>query len=273
MLNFLCIRRARGGPRRQVHERGVLHLRQEHVLVPRRRLGLSQEHQANAKAELPVEHANSVTVIRVSDTLRAYANGRKEDWDSHLSLRLGAFLHRPRSTPGPRLQLSPPHQWHRVTTTSLPASRRQTTRSGCARWRLRCGSCSRRRRPTGRRSSMRAASTRCSRSATGCCCGPRSCSTPPTSVSCARGGTVPSRCSPARAPTPTPSRCHVACAAARPSTSTASNPSLSVSGPRRPRGQSLTVTGGRAGGGAAAQPPPSARSQALPGALEGPHVR
>ena len=32
-----------------------------------------------------------------------------------------------------------------------------------------------------------------------------------TWVSCARGGTVPSRCSPARAPTPTPSRCRVAC--------------------------------------------------------------
>ena len=44
----------------------------------------------------------------------------------------------------------------------------------------------------------------------------------------------------ARAPTPAPSRCGVACAAARPSTSTASNPSLSVSGPHRPRGPSPT---------------------------------
>ena len=71
----------------------------------------------------------------------------------------------------------------RLTTTSPPASRRRITRSGCA-------SCSLWRRPTGRRSPTRAASTWCFRSATACCCGPRSCSTPPTLVSCARGGTV-----------------------------------------------------------------------------------
>ena len=73
------------------------------------------------------------------------------------------------------------------------------------------------------------------------------------------GGTVPSRCSPARAPTPAPSRCHVACAAARPSAPTASNPSLSVSGPRRPRGPSPTRDRRASTGGAAAQPPPGAR--------------
>ena len=86
------------------------------------------------------------------------------------------------------------------------------------------------------------------------------------------GGTVPSRCSPARAPTPAPSRCHVACAAARPSAPTASNPSLSVSGPRRPRGPSPTRDRRASTGGAAAQPPPGARSHALTGALAGSNI-
>ena len=147
-----------------------------------------------------VERANGV----ISDTLRAYANGRKDDWDSHLTLAefainttasmLGDDL-----TPffvgrgaHPRRPLSPPH--HDLAVGDSTASRRGLR--ACARWRRRCGSCSRRRRPTGRRSSMRAASTRCSRSATGCCCGPRSCSTPPTLVSCALALPRRMRCSP-----------------------------------------------------------------------------
>ena len=68
---------------------------------------------------------------------------------------------------------------------------------------------------------------------------------PPKLRSCARGGTVPSHCSPARAPTPIPSRCRVACAAALPSTSIASNPSLSVPGPRRPGARFRPGAGGR----------------------------
>ena len=67
----------------------------------------------------------------------------------------------------PRLPISPSHQ-------DRTAGESRTARSECNRLRrrrcsLRCGR-------GGRRSSARAGSTRCSRGATGCCSGPRSCS-------------------------------------------------------------------------------------------------
>ena len=63
----------------------------------------------------------------------------------------------------PRLPLSPPH--HDLAADESPAHYAQGMR------RPRRGSCSRRRWWSGRQSSPRAASTRCSRWATGCCCG------------------------------------------------------------------------------------------------------
>ncbi len=105
-----------------------------------------------------MERANGV----VSDTLRVFPNGRKDDWDDHLSrpvpLTVTVFtinnlnLNRDRdaseSTLGgdltpffidrganPRLPLSPPRDL--TTRTSPPASRRHITRSemrGCGRW-------------------------------------------------------------------------------------------------------------------------------------------
>ena len=144
-------------------------------------VGSAYHKNTNAK----VERGNGV----ISDTLRAYVNGRKDDLDSHLTLAKFA-IENTASTLGdgstlffirvdrgvhPRLPLSPPH--HDLAAGESPAHFAQRMRA------------------------MEA-----TRSATGCCCGPRSCSTPPTSVSCACGGTVPSRCWPARAPTTTPSR-------------------------------------------------------------------
>ena len=128
-------------------------------------VGSAYHKNTNAK----VERANGV----ISDTLRAYANGRKDDWDSHLTLAEFA-INNTASTLGddltpffidrgahPRLPLSPPH--HDLAAGESPAHFAQRMRA------------------------MEA-----TRSATGCCCGPRSCSTPPTLVSCARGGTAPS---------------------------------------------------------------------------------
>ena len=76
-------------------------------------VGSAYHKNTNAK----VERANGV----ISDTLRAYANGRKDDWDSHLTLAEFA-IDNAASTLGdnltpffidrgahPRLPLSPPH--------------------------------------------------------------------------------------------------------------------------------------------------------------------
>ena len=75
-------------------------------------VGSAYHKNTNAK----VEQAKGV----ISDTLRAYANGRKDDWDSHLTLAEFA-IHNTASTLGddltpffidsghPRLPLSPPH--------------------------------------------------------------------------------------------------------------------------------------------------------------------
>ena len=67
-------------------------------------VGPAYHENTNAKAE----RANGV--VRVSDTLRAYADGRKDDWDSQLRLAIfavnntastlgDAFVHRLRRTP------------------------------------------------------------------------------------------------------------------------------------------------------------------------------
>ena len=104
----------------------------------------------------------------ISDTLRAHANGRKNDWDSHFTLAEFAINNTASTfsddlTPffmdrgaHPRLPLSPPHH-------DLAAGESPVDYAHRMQWTPRCGSCSRRRRPTVRRSSMRAASTRCSR--------------------------------------------------------------------------------------------------------------
>ncbi len=49
--------------------------------MPHCRLGVPQEHQRQ------VERANGV----IGDTLRAYANGRKDDWDRQLPLAVFAI--------------------------------------------------------------------------------------------------------------------------------------------------------------------------------------
>ena len=75
----LLSRRMGGGPRLQVRQRGVQRLRQEHGLISYRRLGAPQALKStNAK----VERANGV----IRDTLCAYANGRKDNWDDHPQL-------------------------------------------------------------------------------------------------------------------------------------------------------------------------------------------
>ena len=86
--------------------------------MPHRRLGLSQEHQ----------RANGV----ISDTLRAYANGRKDDWDSHLTLAEFA-INNAASTLGDNLT---PFFIDRGAHPRLPPSQphddgRRTTRSAC----------------------------------------------------------------------------------------------------------------------------------------------
>ena len=84
----------------------------------RRYLIIGAAHYKNTNAK--DERANGV----ISDTLLAYANSRRDDWDSHLPLAF--FIDH-----GARTPVS--HSC-RLTTTSPPASRRRTTRSGCARW-------------------------------------------------------------------------------------------------------------------------------------------
>ena len=102
-------------------------------------------------ANVKVERANGI----ISDTLRAHADVSKDDWDSNLTLAELA-INNTASTLGddstpfltyrgahPRLPLSPPHR-------DLAAGE-SPAHSGCAQWRRRRGSCSRRHRQTGRR--------------------------------------------------------------------------------------------------------------------------
>ena len=160
-----------------------------------------------------------------------------------------------RSKATSRLPPSPPHRlhlrrvwahcaqrtWQAEETTREAASRspparlpRHTTlraRDERSRWRRRRGSRSRRRRRSGRRSSTRAGSTRSAGRVIGCYGGPKELldAAGIGELRSRRDGPFgPSQRSPARAPTPTPSRCRAECAAALPSTQIASGPSLSV---------------------------------------------
>ena len=95
-------------------------------------IGSAYHKNTNSK----VERANGV----ICDTLRAYANGRKDDWDRHLTLAefaiknaastLGDYL-----TPffidsgaHPRLPPSPPHD------DRIAGESQRTTRSACGPW-------------------------------------------------------------------------------------------------------------------------------------------
>ena len=134
-------------------------------------VGSAYHKNTNAK----LERANCV----ISDTLRAYANGQKDDWNSHLPLAVFA-INEAASALGGDLT---PFKASSSTAARIPGSRcqcrrratparrtspRRTTRSGCGPWRLLCGSCSRRRRRSGRRSSTQAASTQYSKWASAC---------------------------------------------------------------------------------------------------------
>ena len=118
-------------------------------------VGSEYHKDTNAKAE----RANGV----ISDALRAYADCRKNDRGSHLPLAV-IVIHNAASGLSSTAERIPGSRCRRRVKTARRTRRRRTTRSGCGRWRR----------------------------TTGCCCGPRSCSTPPTYVSCARGGTAPS---------------------------------------------------------------------------------
>ena len=151
-------------------------------------IGSAYSKNTNAK----VERTNGV----ISDTLCAYANGRKDGWDRHLTLAESA-INEAASMLGdnlspffidrgahPRLPLSPPHDDRSAPVTGesqahfaqrLRATVRELLAAAQAEWRAKLDA--------GRVDTV-------FRVATGCCCGPRSCSTPPTSVSCAGAGPV-----------------------------------------------------------------------------------
>ena len=136
-------------------------------------VGSAYHKNTNAKAE----RAHGA----IGDTLRADANGRKDDWDKQLTLAELA-INGAASTLGgeadttpffidrgahPRLVLSAPHAESSSPITPR-RSRRANMRSGRARSKRRRESCWRRRRRPARRSSTRVGSTRCSRWATAC---------------------------------------------------------------------------------------------------------
>ncbi len=95
--------------------------------MPHRRIGVPQKHQSgNAK----VERATGV----ISDTLRAYASGRKDNWDGHLPFTVFAMINNAALTLGgeltpfftdrcahPRLPLSPPHDDQTTNRRTSPA--------------------------------------------------------------------------------------------------------------------------------------------------------
>ena len=102
-------------------------------------VGLAYHKNTSAK----MARANGV----ISDTLRANANGRKDDWESHLMLAEFAINNMTSVLAGifttyfidrehTRTYLCPLR-----TTTALLASRPHIIRSGCGQWSQRCGSC------------------------------------------------------------------------------------------------------------------------------------
>ena len=147
-------------------------------------------------APTPTAARTAATAVTRSPSLPCTSSVQQLKHRINARRPLDAFLHRPRP-PSPNLAASPRNGRRQVA-----GGARLTARSGSARWRRRCGSCSRRRRQRGRRRSTRAGATRHSRSAT----------------ALLRTKELPRRMR------------------ALPSTSIASNQSLSVPGPRRPRG-------------------------------------
>ena len=109
----------------------VYPLRQKHGLVPHRRLGPPQGHQRQGR-----ERSRRQCRV-ISDALRAYTNGRKDDWDSQLTLAEFAIINAA-STLGDNLTpffidcgAHPRPRSLRHTTTAPTASCRRTMRSGC----------------------------------------------------------------------------------------------------------------------------------------------
>ena len=158
-----------------------------------------------------MQRANGV----IRDTLRANTSGRKDDWDSHLTLAELA-INNTASTIGDgltpffidhgehsRLPPSPPH--HDRTTGESPAHYAQQMQqmTATARELLAAAQAEvKAKLVAGRVDTVLQVGDRVLLRA-------KEFSTPLTSASCAHGGTVPSLCSSARAPTPTPSRCRV----------------------------------------------------------------
>ena len=144
-----------------------------------------------------VERADGV----IGDTLHAYANGSKDDWDDHPTLAVFG-INNVASTLGcdltpffidssthPRLPLSPPRDDRAIVEQAEHYQQRMRAIETAVRELLAAAATQAERT----RSSTRACSTLCSRWATACCCGPRSCSTRQILVSYARGGTDPSQ--------------------------------------------------------------------------------
>ena len=150
---------------------------------------------------VPQEHQRQGPLGVLSDTLRACANGRKGDWDSHLPLTVHAINNAASTLGGdltpffvdcghPRLPLSPSREDH--TADESPAYYAQRMRAMEATVRELPAAAQAERKAKLDAGRVDAVFKGGDPAATGCCCGPRSCLTPPTSVSCARGGTAPS---------------------------------------------------------------------------------
>jgi hypothetical protein len=208
-------------------------------------VGSAYHKNTNAK----VERANGV----IGDTLRAFANGRKDDWDRQLPLAVFA-INNAASTLGdeltpffidrgahPRLPLSVPTDCTPGGESPAHYARRMQEMERTVRELLTAAQQERKAKlDAGRVDTVfKVGDQVLLRSQ----CGPRSCSTRRTSASCVRGGTDRSRSRPARVPTLTRSRSRGGCCAARRSTWTGSSPS--TSGPTLLRLQARFRTLGR----------------------------
>ena len=166
----------------RLHVRGVSRFHQEDRLVPGRWLGLvlPKEHQRRGGAGHQGHQRHAAR-------LRQLAQGRLGQSSPASRLchqqnridarrRLDVFLHRPRHPPpSPSLAALPRPRRRRV----AGALRAADARHGGDVWELLAAA------QADRKANLYAGP------ATARCCGPRSCSAPPTLVSCARDGTVP----------------------------------------------------------------------------------
>ncbi len=189
-------------------------------------VGSAYHKNTNAK----VERANGV----IGDTLRAYANVCKDDWDRQLPLAVFA-INNAASTLGdgltPFFINRGAHPQARLPLSAVPVDGASGESPALYAWRMRTMELTVR--------ELLAAAQQARKAkldagrvdtvfnvgpswGTGCCCGPRSCSTPPISASCGRGGMDPSRSRGAQAPTPTRLRSRGGCGAAQRTTSTGS---------------------------------------------------